>query len=49
VERLLQDPTAEGIHRGSYTTRDGQENGWTVKPEDAWVLTEVEPLVSAEI
>ena len=49
VGRLLQDPTAKGIHRANYTSRDGQSKGWMTKPEDAWVLTEVEPLVSAEV
>ena len=47
VERLLQDPTAKGLHRGNYTTRDG--TSWTLKPADTWVHSEVESLVSTEV
>ena len=49
VTRLLQDPTAKGIHRANYTSRDGQTNRWFVKPEAEWVNTEVEPLVTTEV
>ncbi|MEI7534685.1 MAG: recombinase family protein, partial [Verrucomicrobiae bacterium] len=49
VTRLLQDPTAKGIHRGNYTTRNGQTNQCSMKPESEWYLHEVEPLVTAEI
>ena len=49
VTRLLQDPTAKGIHRANYTTRNGQSKQWSVKPESEWCLHEVEGLVSAEV
>jgi site-specific DNA recombinase len=48
LERLIQDPTAKGIHRGNYTTRGGP-NGWSLKPEETWVHTEVEALVTADV
>ena len=49
VTRLLQDPTAKGIHRGNYTTRNGQTNQCAMKPESEWYLHEVAPLVSEQI
>ena len=49
VTRLLQDPTAKGIHRANHTTRNGQSKQWSMKPESEWHLHEVEPLVSAEV
>ena len=49
VTRLLQDPTAKGIHRGNYTTRSGQNNQCSLKPESEWYLHEVEALVSEEV
>src|SRR6185436_10053039 len=36
VGRLLQDPTAKGIHRANYTTRDSTSKRWSVKSEDQW-------------
>ena len=49
VTRLLQDPTAKGIHRANHTTRNGQSKQWAMKPESEWYLHEVEPLVTAEV
>ena len=49
VTRLLQDPTAKGIHRGNYTTRNSQTNQCSIKPESEWYLHEVEALVSEDI
>jgi site-specific DNA recombinase len=49
VTRLLQDPTAKGIHRANHTTRNGQSKQWAMKPESEWHLHEVEPLVSNEV
>ena len=47
--RLIQDPTAKGVHRANYTTRDGSTKRWSVKSEDQWVTTEVEPIVTPEV
>lgn len=49
VGRLLQDPTAKGIHRANYTTRDGNTKRWAIKPEDQWVTSEVESIVTAQL
>ncbi len=49
VTRLLQDPTAKGIHRANHTTRNSQSKQWSMKPESQWHLHEVEALVSAEV
>ena len=49
VTRLLQDPTAKGIHRVNYTTRNGQIRQWFLKPEDQWVFHRVQPLVTPEV
>ena len=49
VTRLLQDPTAKGIHRANHTTRNGQSKQWSMKPESEWHLHKVEPLVSNEV
>ena len=49
VTRLLQDPTAKGVHLANYTTRDARTKQCATKPEDQWVTTEVEPLVTPEV
>ena len=48
VERLLRDSTAKGVHRANYTKRVDQKR-WAEKPQDQWVLTKVEPIVSEEL
>src|SRR5262245_32762726 len=49
LTRLLQDPTAKGVHRANYTTRDGSTKRWSTKSEDQWVTTEVEPIVAPDL
>ncbi len=38
VGRLLQDPTAKGMHRTNYTKRTDDDASWELKPESEWVL-----------
>jgi len=49
VDRLIQDPTAKGIHRANFTRRVAGNKPWAFKPEHEWVLTPVEPVVSEEL
>ena len=49
VDRLIQDPTAKGIHRANYTRRVADNKPWALKPENEWVLTPVEPIISEEL
>lgn len=49
VGRLLQDPTAKGIHRANYTKRVAGDKPWALKPEHEWVLTKVEPIITEEL
>jgi site-specific DNA recombinase len=49
VDRLLRDPTAKGVRRANYTKSKGAGRGWTVKPEDEWVLSAVEPVISEDL
>src|SRR5213075_2520554 len=49
VGRLIQDPTAKGIHRTNYTKRVAANRPWALKPEHDWVLNECEALVSEDL
>jgi site-specific DNA recombinase len=49
VGRLIQDPTAKGVHRANYTKRVASDRPWALKPEHEWVLTECEALVSEDL
>ena len=49
VGRLIQDPTAKGVHRANWTRRVADNKPYALKPEHEWVLTEVEPIVSEEV
>jgi site-specific DNA recombinase len=46
VEELIRDTTPKGLHRANWSSR---RNGYEVKPEEEWVFTPVEPIVSEEL
>lgn len=49
VDRLLRDSTAKGLHRANYTTRDGTNQSWSIKPKSEWTYSQVEAVVSEDL
>lgn len=49
IGRLIQDPTAKGVHRANFSRRVADDQPWALKPEHEWVLTPVESIVTEEL
>lgn len=49
IARLLEDPTAKGLHRVNYTRTDDRKGAWVHKPENEWVYHQVPALISEEL
>ncbi|HEX3363966.1 recombinase family protein [Phenylobacterium sp.] len=49
IARLLEDPTAKGLHRVNYTRTDDNRKAWVRKPEEEWLYHPVPAIISEEL
>ena len=49
IGRLLEDPTAKGLHRVNYTRTSDRTKAWEHKPESEWVYQPVPAIISEEL
>jgi hypothetical protein len=46
IRLRLQSSGAKGLHRANYTLTDDRSKNWSLKPQEEWVYTPVEPIVA---
>ena len=49
IERLLRDSTAMGQRRANYTKSTGEKKGWKIKPQEEWIITPCEAIISPDL